>query len=101
MAVATPKTDNPVALELGLLCQDSEYKFNPSDRYSDFIINLYDLIDGNMDPTEFEDRSRAMFSTFAYISFTLDKLSAQIAKQVLNLLSRFPQSSLIPQAWAA
>lgn len=79
-----PKNDdvNPVAAELGLQSETREKKFTAEDRYSDLIVNLYELIDGNMDTDEFEDRSRAMFSTFGYVSFTLDKIAAQMAKLV-------------------
>lgn len=79
-----PKSDslNPIAVDLGLLPEKAEKKFNAEDRYSDLLVNMHDLIDGNMEVAEFEDRARAMYSTFGYISFTIDKIAAQLAKQV-------------------
>lgn len=79
-----PEVLNQIAVELGI--QKSMFKFTESDRYSDFLVDLSELIDGNLDINEFEDRARSMFSTNAYISFTLDKLAQQLSKQVLFVL---------------
>jgi histone deacetylase complex regulatory component SIN3 len=79
-----PKTDtvNPVAVELGLRPENVEVKFNTEDRYSDIMVNLYELIDGNMETVEFEERAREMFSTFGYISFTIKEIAVKIGKEV-------------------
>jgi paired amphipathic helix protein Sin3a len=73
---------NPVAVELGLRDGNNEVRFNAEDRYSDIICNLWELVDGNMDTTEFEDRAREMFGVYGYISFTIKEIAARIGKEV-------------------
>ncbi len=41
-------------------------------------------MDGDIEVPDFEEKARSMFSTSAYISFTLDKLGSSLAKQVCN-----------------
>lgn len=39
-------------------------------------------MDADIEVPDFEEKARSMFSTSAYISFTLDKLGSSLAKQV-------------------
>lgn len=40
------------------------------------------LLDGNIEPTQYEDTLREMFTIHAYIGFTVDKLIQNIVRQV-------------------
>jgi len=40
------------------------------------------VLDGNLESTQYEDNLREMYGIKAYISFTLDKLVQSIVKQV-------------------
>jgi hypothetical protein len=73
---------NPVAVELGLRPENNEVRFNPEDRYSDIICNLCELVDGNMETVDFEERAREMFGVYGYISFTIKDIAARIGKEV-------------------
>lgn len=42
------------------------------------------LLDGNMEPSQYEDTLREMFTIHAYIGFTMDKLIQSIVRQVLH-----------------
>ncbi|KAJ3380210.1 Transcriptional regulatory protein sin3 [Lobulomyces angularis] len=77
---------NNIAVNLGLQ-KESDIVFKEEERFPNFIVNLYELLEGTMDSSEFEERSRAMFSTSAYLTFTLDKLSNLVAKTTMNLLN--------------
>lgn len=76
---------NPIAIEMGL--QKPESRFNHKNRYSDLVINLLELMDGDIEVPDFEEKARSMFSTSAYISFTLDKLGSSLAKQILTIIN--------------
>ncbi|KAJ3385626.1 Transcriptional regulatory protein sin3 [Entophlyctis sp. JEL0112] len=77
-------TLNPVAVSLGLQNADSLDAAQPKskDRYTDFIRCVHELFESKIDSVEFEDRTRALFGTSAYISYTIDKLVQQIVKQI-------------------
>lgn len=45
------------------------------DYYPTFLDMLKNVLDGNMDINNYEDSLREMFSTHAYIAFTLDRVS--------------------------
>mgnify|MGYP002714329124 FL=1 len=47
------------------------------------------VLDGNLDSTQYEDNLREMFSIHAYIAFTLDKVVQNIVRQVFNLVLLF------------
>lgn len=53
---------------------------------------LKNVLDGNMDSNTFEDTMREMFGIYAYISFTLDKVSVKILfKKLISIfLKTFP-----------
>lgn len=40
------------------------------------------LLDGNMEASQYEDSLREMFTIHAYIAFTMDKLIQSIVRQV-------------------
>lgn len=52
------------------------------------------VLDGNLDSTQYEDNLREMFSIHAYIAFTLDKVVQNIVRQVMNLVIVLNQYSL-------
>lgn len=52
------------------------------DFYSTFLDMLKNVLDGNMEASNFEDSLREMFGIHAYIAFTLDR--------VMNALNNYP-----------
>ena len=44
------------------------------------------LLEGSIDPTQYEDTLREMFTIHAYVGFTMDKLVQSIARQVSGRL---------------
>lgn len=55
------------------------------DYYSVFLEMVRNLLDGNMEPSQYEDSLREMFTIHAYIAFTMDKLIQSIVRQVSRL----------------
>jgi hypothetical protein len=53
-----------------------------------FLTLLFALIDGDRDGIKFEDQCRSLLGGGAFILFTLDKLAAQLIKQVQFILSQ-------------
>lgn len=49
-----------------------------SEYYPTFLDMLKNLLDGNLDANNYEDKLRDMFGIHAYIAFTLDRVSAHI-----------------------
>lgn len=62
------------------------------DYYPTFLDMLKNVLDGNMDSNTFEDTMREMFGIYAYISFTLDKVS--LLKLFWNRLVCYKTNSL-------
>lgn len=56
--------------------------------YPAFLDLVRNLLDGNIDPTQYEDTLREMFTIHAYIGFTMDKLVQNIVRQVMAALLR-------------
>lgn len=52
------------------------------DYYSAFLEMVRNLLDGNMEASQYEDSLREMFTIHAYIAFTMDKLIQNIVRQV-------------------
>lgn len=52
------------------------------DYYPAFLEMVRNLLDGNMDSSQYEDSLREMFTIHAYIAFTMDKLIQSIVRQV-------------------
>lgn len=50
--------------------------------YPAFLDMVRSLLDGSIDPTQYEDTLREMFTIHAYVGFTMDKLVQSIARQV-------------------
>lgn len=63
------------------------------DYYSAFLEMVRNLLDGNMEASQYEDSLREMFTIHAYIAFTMDKLIQSIVRQVS--LHRSLQPSLL------
>lgn len=50
--------------------------------YPAFLDMVRSLLDGSIDPAQYEDTLREMFTIHAYVGFTMDKLVQSIARQV-------------------
>ncbi len=50
--------------------------------YPAFLDMVRSLLDGNLESTQYEDTLREMFTIYAYIGFTIDKLIQNIVRQV-------------------
>ncbi|XP_071390370.1 paired amphipathic helix protein Sin3a-like [Centroberyx affinis] len=57
------------------------------DYYSAFLEMVRNLLDGNMEPAQYEDSLREMFTIHAYIAFTMDKLIQSIVRQLQHIVS--------------
>ncbi|TRY85293.1 hypothetical protein DNTS_035789, partial [Danionella cerebrum] len=57
------------------------------DYYSAFLEMVRNLLDGNMEPSHYEDSLREMFTIHAYIAFTMDKLIQNIVRQLQHIVS--------------
>ncbi|XP_013857067.1 paired amphipathic helix protein Sin3a [Austrofundulus limnaeus] len=55
--------------------------------YSVFLEMVRNLLDGNMEPANYEDSLREMFTIHAYIAFTMDKLIQSIVRQLQHLVT--------------
>ncbi|KAJ3014687.1 Transcriptional regulatory protein sin3 [Thoreauomyces humboldtii] len=77
------RTDNKshIAKELGLQ-KESLATYAHVDRYAELLQACYSFVTGDMESSEFEEKSRTMFGTSAYLIFTVDKLCQTIVKQV-------------------
>uniref|UniRef100_A0A4W4GRZ9 Paired amphipathic helix protein Sin3a n=1 Tax=Electrophorus electricus TaxID=8005 RepID=A0A4W4GRZ9_ELEEL len=57
------------------------------DYYSAFLEMVRNLLDGNMEASQYEDSLREMFTIHAYIAFTMDKLIQSIVRQLQHIVS--------------
>uniref|UniRef100_A0A672JIP9 SIN3 transcription regulator family member Ab n=1 Tax=Salarias fasciatus TaxID=181472 RepID=A0A672JIP9_SALFA len=57
------------------------------DYYSVFLEMVRNLLDGNMEPAQYEDSLREMFTIHAYVAFTMDKLIQSIVRQLQHLVT--------------
>nr|XP_057901878.1 paired amphipathic helix protein Sin3a-like [Doryrhamphus excisus] len=57
------------------------------DYYSVFLEMVRNLLDGNMEPAQYEDSLREMFNIHAYIAFTMDKLIQSLVRQLQHLVT--------------
>lgn len=64
------------------LSSPSTVDVDVEDYYSVFLEMVRNLLDGNMEPAQYEDSLREMFTIHAYIAFTMDKLIQNIVRQV-------------------
>lgn len=60
------------------------------DYYSVFLEMVRNLLDGNMEPAQYEDSLREMFTIHAYVAFTMDKLIQNIVRQVSMPTNKAP-----------
>uniref|UniRef100_A0AAQ4RMN1 Paired amphipathic helix protein Sin3a n=1 Tax=Gasterosteus aculeatus aculeatus TaxID=481459 RepID=A0AAQ4RMN1_GASAC len=75
------KSDNP-ATQLRL---KEPMDIEVEDYYSAFLEMVRNLLDGNMEASQYEDSLREMFTIHAYTAFTMDKLIQSIVRQVTDL----------------
>lgn len=64
------------------VCFLSAVDVDVEDYYSVFLEMVRNLLDGNMEPAQYEDSLREMFTVHAYVAFTMDKLIQSIVRQV-------------------
>ncbi|XP_054889239.1 SIN3 transcription regulator family member Aa [Poeciliopsis prolifica] len=77
------KNDNP-AVQLRL---KEPMDIEVEDYYSAFLEMVRNLLDGNMEASQYEDSLREMFTIHAYIAFTMDKLIQSIVRQLQHIVS--------------
>uniref|UniRef100_A0AAZ3Q0Z6 Paired amphipathic helix protein Sin3a n=1 Tax=Oncorhynchus tshawytscha TaxID=74940 RepID=A0AAZ3Q0Z6_ONCTS len=77
------KNDNP-AIQLRL---KEPMDIEVEDYYSAFLEMVRNLLDGNMEPAQYEDSLREMFTIHAYTAFTMDKLIQSIVRQLQHIVS--------------
>ncbi|XP_077423344.1 SIN3 transcription regulator family member Aa [Vanacampus margaritifer] len=77
------KNDNP-AIQLRL---KEPMDIDVEVYYSAFLEMVRNLLDGNMEASQYEDSLREMFTIHAYIAFTMDKLVQSIVRQLQHIVS--------------
>uniref|UniRef100_A0AAR2M0S8 Histone deacetylase interacting domain-containing protein n=1 Tax=Pygocentrus nattereri TaxID=42514 RepID=A0AAR2M0S8_PYGNA len=77
------KNDNP-AIQLRL---KEPMDIDVEDYYSAFLEMVRNLLDGNMEGSQYEDSLREMFTIHAYTAFTMDKLIQSIVRQLQHIVS--------------
>ncbi|XP_054633059.1 SIN3 transcription regulator family member Aa [Dunckerocampus dactyliophorus] len=77
------KNDNP-AIQLRL---KEPMDIDVEVYYSAFLEMIRNLLDGNMEASQYEDSLREMFTIHAYIAFTMDKLIQSIVRQLQHIVS--------------
>ena len=70
----------------GKLKYKSPPEYEPHQYYPVLLELVKHLLDCSIDPTQYEDQLRQMFSIHAYLGFTLDKLIQIIVKQLEKLV---------------
>jgi len=64
----------------------------PVNYYSSMLEMVRNYLDGNIETTVYEEQLREMFTIYAYVGFTVDKLIQNILRQVcivhLNFTSK-------------
>ena len=78
---------NTASLIENLICSVSG-EVEVDEYYQTFLDMVRNLLDGNMDCTQYEDTLREMFTIHAYTAFTMDKLIQNIVRQVCNFFFR-------------
>lgn len=58
---------------------------DPDDYYPYFLEMVKNLLDGNLESSQYEDQLREMFGIHAYIAFTMDKLVQNLVRQIETL----------------
>ncbi|KAJ7311247.1 hypothetical protein JRQ81_006861 [Phrynocephalus forsythii] len=83
LGVKRDKSDSP-AIQLRL---KEPMDIDVDDYYPAFLDMVRNLLDGNMDSSQYEDSLREMFTIHAYIAFTMDKLIQSIVRQLQHIVS--------------
>uniref|UniRef100_A0A6Q2YY32 Histone deacetylase interacting domain-containing protein n=1 Tax=Esox lucius TaxID=8010 RepID=A0A6Q2YY32_ESOLU len=83
LGVKREKNENP-ALQLRL---KEPMDVEVEDYYSAFLEMVRNLLDGNMEPAQYEDSLREMFTIHAFTAFTMDKLIQSIVRQLQHIVS--------------
>ncbi|XP_068170907.1 paired amphipathic helix protein Sin3a-like [Antennarius striatus] len=83
LALKREKNENP-AIQLKM---KEPMDVDVEDYYSVFLEMVRNLLDGNMDPAQYEDSLREMFTIHAYTAFTMDKLIQSIVRQLQHLVT--------------
>lgn len=83
LGVKREKNDSP-AIQLRL---KEPMDIDVEDYYSAFLEMVRNLLDGNMETSQYEDQLREMFTIHAYIGFTMDKLIQSIVRQLQHIVS--------------
>lgn len=94
-ALRTPVAGGSVLRGFGVTLLRATHVSAPGDRrprpsgeveleeyYPAFLDMVRSLLEGSIDPTQYEDTLREMFTIHAYVGFTMDKLVQSIARQV-------------------
>ncbi|OQR83049.1 paired amphipathic helix protein Sin3 [Achlya hypogyna] len=81
----TRRTINPAARALAHAHHISNDATEQTGDYPAFISKLYALIDNSIDNTRYEDCCRSLMGSSSYFLFTLDKLVAQLLKQMQHM----------------
>ncbi|XP_053277109.1 paired amphipathic helix protein Sin3a isoform X2 [Pleuronectes platessa] len=83
LGVKREKSENP-AIQLKM---KEPMDVDVDDYYSVFLEMVRNLLDGNMEPAQYEDSLREMFTIHAYVAFTMDKLIQSIVRQLQHLVT--------------
>ncbi|KAG9331276.1 hypothetical protein JZ751_019543 [Albula glossodonta] len=83
LGVRCDKNDNP-AIQLRL---KEPMDIEVEDFYSAFLEMVRNLLDGNVEASQYEDSLREMFTVHAYIAFTMDKLIQSIVRQLQHIVT--------------
>lgn len=62
------------------------------DYFPGFVDMVKQVLDGNLEPNQFEDMLREMFGIHAYIGFTMDKVVQNICRQLQHIVVDEPAS---------
>jgi len=90
MAAAPPSNSN-----LSFLMNSAKPGDKDDEKYRKFVKLLYSFMSGSREQSIFEDDCRALFGIQSYVLFTLDKVTAQLTKQLQSLLSEEICSKLL------
>uniref|UniRef100_H3C6M1 Paired amphipathic helix protein Sin3a n=1 Tax=Tetraodon nigroviridis TaxID=99883 RepID=H3C6M1_TETNG len=83
LGIKKEKNENP-AIQLKI---KEPMDVDVEDYYSVFLEMVRNLLDGNMEPAQYENSLREMFTIHAYTAFTMDKLIQNIVRQLQHLVT--------------
>ena len=94
-AAASAVAAAAAASAAGKLSKEAE---RAREAFTSFLVTLVDLIQGNSNQDEYEERCRELMGTGAYIVFTIDRLIQSTLKQI-NQLESHATSRALFDAW--